>query len=175
MVIDDADGLHPGVDNDGADEFEAALFESLRYFFRDGRLRWNGAGVLDRLSACHAPNPLREIFVCGLHGKIDASAVDRGFDFGAGADDARILKEARDIGFLEAGDFGWIEVLEGLAERIALAQNDDPGEAGLKAFEHEGFPKGAAVVFRNAPFFVMVGPVDGVAYGPGAALDLAFG
>ena len=25
--VDDADGLHPRVNNDGADEFEAALFE----------------------------------------------------------------------------------------------------------------------------------------------------
>ena len=57
VVVDDADRLHPGVDDDRADEFEAALFEGLGDLFLERCLGGNGAVVVNRLTACHVPNP----------------------------------------------------------------------------------------------------------------------
>src|ERR1700722_20983059 len=57
MVIDDAACLHPGVDDDGADEFEAAFFKGRGYPFGERCLRRNRAVVLNRLLACHVPDP----------------------------------------------------------------------------------------------------------------------
>ena len=58
------------------------------------------------------------------HGEIDACAVDGGFDLGAGANDAGvILQQARDVGFAQARHLLWIEVVEGFAEGVALAQD----------------------------------------------------
>ena len=110
-----------------------------------------------------------------LHVEIDARAVDGGFNFGAGADDAGVLHEAFDVGFFEAGDFFGIELFEGGAEGFALAEDGDPGESGLEALEHEEFPEGAGVGFGDAPFLVVVGEVEWVGSGPGAAGFLLFG
>ena len=59
--------------------------------------------------------------------------------------------------------------MEGGAEGFALAEDGDPGESGLEALEHEEFPEGTGVGFGHAPFLVVVGEVERVAAGPGAA------
>lgn len=57
VVVDDADGLHPGVDDDGADEFKAALFESFGDGFGERGAGEQLAGALDGLAAGHGPHP----------------------------------------------------------------------------------------------------------------------
>ena len=80
-------------------------------------------------------------------------------------------EQARDVGFAEAGDLCGIELAEGGAEGFALAQDGDPGEAGLEALEHEEFPERAAVVQGHAPLFIVIGAQERIALGPVAALD----
>ncbi len=63
-----------------------------------------------------------------------------------------------DVGLAEARHACGIEVREGLAEGLALAQDGDPGEPGLKAVEHELFPEGAAVAFGHAPLLIVIFP-----------------
>jgi hypothetical protein len=82
---------------------------------------------------------------------IDARAADGGFDFGAGADDAGVLSRRAMSASSKRATLRGVEILEGFAEGVALAQDHDPGKAGLKAFEHEGFPEGAAVEIRERP------------------------
>ena len=55
------------------------------------------------------------------------------------------VEQAGDVGFRESSDFGGVEAFEGFAECVALAQDNDPGKSGLKSFEHQQFPQGAAV------------------------------
>ena len=57
VVVYDADGLHPGVDDDGADEFEAAIFEGFGDFFGERRSSWEWGGVLNGLASGHSPDP----------------------------------------------------------------------------------------------------------------------
>ena len=62
-----------------------------------------------------------------------------------------------------------VEVCEGAAEIVALAQDRQPGQAGLKAFEAQLLEQVAVVVGRPAPFLVVVGLVERIAAGPRAA------
>ena len=61
------------------------------------------------------------------------------------ADDARIGQQPRDLGLAPCGDHVRIEALECGAKILALAQDREPGQPGLKPVEHELFPKRAAV------------------------------
>ena len=166
VVVDDAARLHPGVDDDRADELEAALLQCSRDLFRERSLCGNGAAVLNRLVACHLPYPRREVLACVRHGHIDACAVDGRFDLGAGADDAFILQEPRYVGFAHARYLPGIEVAKGFAEGLAFAQNGEPGEAGLEAVKHERLPERPAVAFGHAPLFVVVGAHQRIIFGP---------
>ena len=169
MVVHHAGGLHKGVDDDGADKFEAALFELLRHFDGERRLRGDRAFGPDGLAAHDAPEKRGEVFARFLHLEVDAGGLNGGFNFGARANDAGILEQTLDIGFAEAGDFRRIESLEGFAEGVALAQHDDPCQAGLKSFEHEQLPERAAVALGHAPLRVVVVAEEWIALGPGAA------
>ena len=82
----------------------------------------------------------------------------------------RIDNESRDVGGVEARDDLGIKSLEGFAEGVALAQDGQPGQAGLEAVQHELFPERAAVVLGHAPFLVVVGAEKWVILGPGAAV-----
>src|SRR5581483_2368974 len=66
-----------------------------------------------------------------------------------------------------------IESMEGFAEIFPLAQDSDPGEAGLETVQHQFFIKRPAVIFRHAPLFVVIGDIERVFAGPGAALFLS--
>ena len=57
VIVDEADGLHPGVDDDGADEFEAAFFQGFGDLF--GERGFGGeffSGVLDGFAAGEGPD-----------------------------------------------------------------------------------------------------------------------
>ncbi|ESX04844.1 hypothetical protein X769_13120 [Mesorhizobium sp. LSJC268A00] len=82
--------------------------------------------------------------------------VDGRDDLAAVADDAGIGDQALDILVGEGSDLVEVETGEGLAEILALAQNGQPGQAGLKAFEADLFEQPAVVGDRPAPFMVVV-------------------
>src|SRR5262249_18618868 len=65
---------------------------------------------------------------------------------------------------------GRIEAVEGFAEALALAQYGDPGETGLKAIEDELLVERPVVIFRHAPFLVMVAHIERVKLRPRAAV-----
>ncbi len=97
MVVDEPDGLHPGIDDDGADEFEAAGFQrgrqgaGLRRLGRD--LAFVTPRVLDRLAADRAPDEGGEVLARVAHRQISARIADRRHDLGTGADDAGIREK----------------------------------------------------------------------------------
>jgi hypothetical protein len=172
VVVGDAYGLHPGVDDDRADEFEAAFLEGFGDVFGEWGFGGDGAFELNGFVACHSPYEFGEVFAGLLHVEVGAGTADGGFDLGARANDAGVFEEAQDVGFFEAGYLFGIEVFEGLHEGFALVEDDAPGEAGLEAVEHEVLPELAAVVDGDAPLFVVVGLHDGGGIGgPGAAGD----
>ena len=61
------------------------------------------------------------------------------------------------------------ETVEGGAEGVALAQDRDPGEAGLETVEDQLLEQRPVVPFGRAPFLVVIGDIERVFAGPGAA------
>src|SRR5262249_7550342 len=62
-----------------------------------------------------------------------------------------------------------LEAVKGAAEVVALAQDRDPGQPGLKAVEHQFLEQRAIIVLRHAPFLVVIGDVQRILLRPGAA------
>ena len=87
------------------------------------------------------------------------------------ADDARIGHQAVDVIGSEAGDGLDLEIGEGGAEALPLAQDREPGEPRLEALQAELLEEAPIVGDRPPPFAVVVGPVQLVAGAPPAAGD----
>ena len=56
---------------------------------------------------------------------------------------------------------GRIETIEGGAEIIALAQDGYPGQAGLETVKQQFLKQRLTVIFRHAPFLIVIGHVIG--------------
>ena len=76
---------------------------------------------------------------------------------------------ACDLLVVVARDLLRLEIVEGFAEIVALAQDRDPRQAGLETVEDQLFVERAVVIFRHAPFGVVIGDVERIFAGPGAA------
>src|SRR5262245_4465913 len=124
-----------------------------------------------RLAVDEIPQELREARTLLHRVEIGACGEDRAFDLHAVAHDAGVLHQPLDLLRRIARDFLGLEAVEGAAEVVALAQDGDPGEAGLKAIEDQLLIERAVVVFRHAPFLVVIGDVERILLGPGAALE----
>ena len=98
-----------------------------------------------------------------------AGVVEDGFDLAAVADDAGIGQQPGDVVGAESTQGLGVEVREGAAEVFALAENGQPGEAGLEAFEAELLEQVALVAGRPAPLVIVIGHVERVVAAPGAA------
>src|SRR5262249_13075506 len=101
------------------------------------------------------------------------SGGDRALDLRARADDPGIAGAAAHVALAEARHLRGIEPRERLPKRVALAEHGDPGEARLKAVEHELLPESARVALGDAPLFVVVRPHQRIALCPSASLALA--
>src|SRR6185295_14347318 len=95
--------------------------------------------------------------------------VDRRLDLAAVPDDALVLQETRHVARPEPGDAIDVEPGKRLAERGALAENRQPAQAGLKAFEADLLEEAAIVGDRRPPFLVVIGHVERVVARPPAA------
>ena len=106
---------------------------------------------------------------CWRRSSVDARQRDRRHDFGAVAHDAGVLHQRLDLRLVVAHDLFRIEAVEGGAEGVALAQDGDPGQAGLEAVEDQLFEQRAVVPFGHAPFLVVIGDIERILARPGAA------
>ena len=103
--------------------------------------------------------------------EIDPGERDRSLDLGAVAHDARIGHQRLDLRRVVVDDDLGPETVEGGAERLALAQDRDPGKSRLETIEDEFFEQGAVVPFRHAPLLVMIGDIERIGARPGAAVE----
>ena len=175
MIVDHADRLHEGIDDGRPDELEAARRKLLRHRLRQRRLRRHllgGAEAVDLRpavekshSSSEKPGPFSMI---SSQARADS---DRAFDLHAVAHDAGVLHQLLDLLRRVARDLLRLEIVEGAAEIVALAQDRDPRQPGLEAVEHQLLEERAVVVFRHAPFVVVIGDVERVVLRPGAAVQ----
>src|SRR4051812_18438579 len=92
-----------------------------------------------------------------------AAVGDRGLDLAAMAHDRRVAEQALDVGVPELRQTRRIEVGERRAERVALAQDRQPGQPGLEALEADAFEERSLVGDGLSPLVVVVGRVERVA------------
>jgi hypothetical protein len=88
--------------------------------------------------------------------------LDRRLDLGAAADDTFVLKQPGDLLLTEPGNPGRLEAGKRFTKIFALAQNGDPRQTRLKAIEYEFLVQRARIVFRNAPFRVVIRYIERV-------------
>ncbi len=122
-----------------------------------------GPGVLNGLAADEAPEEVGEVLAPLAHVQIDAGAADRCVDLGGGADDGGVGEQARTVVLAEPRHDLRVEPGEGAPERLALAQDGDPRQAGLEAVEHQLGPEGLRVPLGHAPFLVVIGLIERIA------------
>ena len=160
VVVDHADGLHEGVADRRADEFEAALFEVLAHGVRFGA---RGGDVFERFPVVadrRSINKLPEIGIERSEFLLDfkhgAGVGHGGLNFEPVADDAGILEQRVDFTFVVTGDFSRIEVVERLAIILPFVQDRLPAQARLGDVEHQKFEQLTIVVHGRTPFGVVV-------------------
>jgi hypothetical protein len=169
MVVDDAARLHRRVDGRRPDEAEARALERRREGLGLGR-RGVPVGVARRWVVALRgvrPDQLRERRRVTQRDR-RARVRDRRLDLPAVADDRRVREQPLDVALSEPGDAIRVEALEGGAKRLALAQDRQPGEPRLEAFEAEPLVQPALVANRSAPLLVVVGVVGRVGGLPAA-------
>ena len=149
--------------------------ELLRDLARQRGLRRHlrgGAEIVDlRLAVDEVPQQPREARALLHDVEPGARGEHRALDLHAVAHDAGVLHQPLDLLRRVARDLLRLETVEGAAEIVALAQDGDPRQAGLEAVEHELLVERAVVVFRHAPFLVVIGDVERVVLRPRAALE----
>ena len=163
VVVDDPAGLHRRVRRRRPDEAEAAALELLRQRLRLRGARGQVAEGLRGLGALgrERPDQPGERFAGGVELAHGARVRERRLDLGPVADDPRVGHQALDLGLTVPGDARVVEAVEGGAEVLALAQDREPGEAGLERLERQPLVEPAVVGDRPAPLLVVVGDVVG--------------
>ena len=171
MVVDDPDRLHERVRRGGADEAKAALFELLRQGLRFRRRGRDVAAGPRRALAIGAERPGegRERLVTGGQVAGGGGVGDRGLDLGPVANDPGVGEQALDLGLAVVGDALVVEPVERLPEVLALAQDRQPREPGLKRLQGQPLVDAPVVGDRPAPLGVVVGDVVGARDAPRAA------
>jgi len=161
VIVDETGCLHEGITDRGADKAEAALLEvlaqgvGLRGRRRD--LFHVFPAVLSRLIADEAPDVTVEAPEFFLHGEKRLGVADRGFDLETVAYDTGIREQGSDFRPAEARDPGGIESGEGSPIILPLSENGVPAQTRLCAFEDEELEPPLLIVYRHAPFVVVVG------------------
>src|ERR1700722_18982165 len=100
--------------------------------------------------------------------QVGLRTVDGALDLGAVAHDADVVHQRVDLLRVIARDLLGLEIVERLSEIVALAQNRDPRQPGLETVENQFFIERAVVIFRHAPFGVVIGHVKRIFTRPGA-------
>jgi hypothetical protein len=112
----------------------------------------------------------REVLAGRIRREVGAGITDRRDDLGPGSDDARVLHQPFDTRFSELRYNARIESREALPQGVPPPKNGQPSETGLRAVEHQLFPKRSAVTVGHAPFFVVISSKQRAALGLSAPI-----
>ena len=97
--------------------------------------------------------------------------VDRRLDLAAMTHDRRVAEQSLDLALPVPCDHLGVEVRECATERLALAEDREPRQAGLEPFEAELLEQPPVVRDRHPPLVVVVAAVVGVVARPPPAAD----
>ena len=175
MVHDHARGLHQGVADGRADEFEAQFLQCLAHGLglgRDGRDLGAHFEMIDLLRAADkGPEQCRRV----LQGQPDLGIAPRGIEFQAIADNPGIEHQVLDIGIAHGRDLVHIETEQHLPVVLAFLQDGDPRQTGLEPFEQKQLEQTLPIAQRHAPLLIVIGHVQRIVVAPKAAWHKAPG
>ena len=174
MVVHHAGGLHVGIHDGGAGEFEAPLFqifgECVR-FFGSGRHLVHGCKGVDLLAAVHKlPGILVEGAEFGLDVQKDPGVVHCGIDLELVADNGRVLQQFRNGFRCEPGHLQGIKPGKRVSVAFSAFQYGEPGQSGLGPFQNQELKQFLVIMHRHTPFCIMVVDIHRIFQAPVAAL-----
>src|SRR5690625_4189414 len=174
MVIHQPGRLHQGIGGGRPHEAETVAAQALAQplgFSRAHRDIRQAVPAIDHgLPVNRLPDKGREAaWMAFLHGEPGPCPSDCCFDFSPVSHDSRISKQTLNVGFAKSCHLFRIEAREGPPEVLSLAQDGDPGEARLKAFEYQKLVQLQRVVLRSSPLLIMVALVEWIAADPAAS------
>src|SRR5579872_1510173 len=173
MIVDETARLHERVADPRADKAEPSFAQRFTHrlgFLRGVRYAACAKAIDPRLSADERPQIPIEAAVLPDDFGDGACVGDGGHDLGAVAHDSGLAHQPGDLRCLEARHARRIEPGECFAVVLALAQDRDPREPGLSAFEDQELEQTAIVVNGSSPFAIVIGAVQRIAFAPRAAL-----
>ena len=86
-------------------------------------------------------------------------------------DDSGVPEQAIDVARTEPGHGVKVEAAKRAAERLALAEDDEPAQPRLESLEADLLEEPAPVTYGHSPFAVVVAAVERIAVAPEAADD----
>ena len=161
MIVYHSCSLHEGVADRAADELEAPFFQ----IFTHG-VAFRGIGgdlgkflpfILDRLSPDEGPGIFAECTEFFANFQIHASVDAHRIDLETIPDNPRILQNGFQLLVCQANQFFGIKLLKNLAVVLPPIEDGLPGQPGLGPFEDKELEQFMVVLYRLAPFLVMVG------------------
>ena len=160
MIVDHANGLHERITNRRADEREAPAFQVSTYGIRNrcvaGNVAWRLPAVGDRSAVNECPNILVKAADLLLDQKKSLRIGNGRLNFKPVPNDTGVAQQALYFSCVVPGDCRRVKVIKGRPEGVTLLKNGVPTQPGLRPFKDEKFKQPSIVVYRDAPFFVMV-------------------
>lgn len=173
VVVDHAGRLHVGIHDGRAYESEAAFFhilaESVGYRGSGGHGFDRRPVILHRLIFNEAPYVVREAAEFFLNAQKRPGILPGTVNFQPIADDPGILQQCVQLAVGVAGDLFGVKVVEQGPVALPLAQDRDPGQPGLGAFEQEHFEQVLVIAGGNPPLSVVIAGIQWIIATPGTA------
>ena len=85
------------------------------------------------------------------------------------ADDARVAEQPGLVPRPVGGDDRRVEPVEGAAKSVAFPEDGQPGEASLEPLQGQPLEELLVIMAGDAPLLVVIGDVERIGTGPGAA------
>lgn len=173
MIVDEPRGLQKGITGGGTEEFEAAA----AHVATEGIALGRGDGYFGQCAEMvpygfavgkKGKHVIVKTAVFLLHFDEKARIGDGRFYFQPVADNAAALRKALHIGVGHGGHSLDVEIAERAAVTLALFQNGEPAEAGLRTLQDEELKECAVVGNRPPPLRVVVTHIGFVGAAPTA-------
>ena len=160
MVIDHAGCLHERVANRGADEFESTAQQVTTHGVGFGSTRryvsYGPPPILNWIAAKQTPKISVEASEFFFDVEKPFRVLDRSGDFQPVSHDAIVAEQSLDLSLAIAGNLFRAKSIERFSVVLAFPQNGVPAQSRLRAFQNKEFEEYSIVVYRNAPFLIVI-------------------
>lgn len=161
VIVDDAAGLQMGIYRHRAHVLKAVTLQLpgdlVGQAVADGDFSFFVSYIQDGFAPGMSPQPIAEAAVLLPDFLKAPGVVDYRLDLPAGTNHAVIIQDALHVGFGVSGDFVIIEAVKAGAKNFPLLEHQAPGKAALHGFHHQMLKHHPVIVYRHAPFGIVVG------------------